>query len=254
MDHSDLELAHRLASAAARLALPFWRTRVDSETKQDGTAVSEVDHLVEAAILETLSAERPNDRVLTEESGDHGPPGSRRRWIIDPLDMTEPFLEGESGWGSHVTLECDDEIEIAVITRPVSDDRWWAQRGHGAYKSTGTSPRSRSTRLQVSTCAAIAEADIGGFARPDSATRRALTEQANWTEDRFCVVGAMAEGRLDCFVDDGGKPWDQAPALLIIEEAGGRFFDPEGGRRVDLGWGLYTNKLLSGQLRHIASA
>ncbi len=100
MPQSDLELAHRLATMAGTLALPFFRQTVAHETKRDGTFVSEVDYLVERSILQTLADERPNDRVLAEESGNHGHPESPRRWIIDPLDMTGPFLRGEPGWGT----------------------------------------------------------------------------------------------------------------------------------------------------------
>jgi len=249
MLQEDLELAHLLATRSGRLALPYYRRKVTHETKGDGTFVSEVDHLVERSILETLFERRPNDRILTEESGDHGPTESARRWIIDPLDMTGPFLRGEPGWGTHISLEVDGEIEIAVITRPVADLRWWAQRGQGAYRSSGTDPLNQSARLQVSDCATLAEANVGGFAQAGSQARSTLSHQATWTNDRFCIVGAMAEGRLDAFIDDGGKPWDQAPAVLIVEEAGGTFFDPTAGRRIDLGWGLYTNGVLSDELR-----
>jgi len=50
-------------------------------------------------------------------------------------------------------------------------------------------------------------------------------------------------------VDDGGKVWDQAPAVLIVEEAGGTFCDPTGGHRFDMGWGLYSNGLLDADVR-----
>lgn len=231
--------------------MQFFRQVVVHETKRDGTPVSEVDRLAEALIVEALSSERPGDRVLAEESGEHGPPESNRRWIIDPLDMTEAFLRGEPGWGVHVTLEVEGELELAVITRPVSDLCWWAVRGKGAYRTSGADPLDTSSPLRVSNCISIDEANIGGFARDDSRSKEALAERAIWNDDRFCIVGAMAEGRLDAFIDDGGKPWDQAPAALVVCEAGGEFFDPEGGTRIDRGWGLYTNGLLSDELRQI---
>jgi histidinol-phosphatase len=35
--------------------------------------------------------------------------------------------------------------------------------------------------------------------------------------------------------------WDVAPVVLIVEEAGGRFTDLEGGRRIGGGTALSTN-------------
>lgn len=246
---SDLELAHWLASEAATLALPFFGTSPLHESKQDGTPVSEVDLLVERTVLDFLAANRPDDGVLTEESGLHHRPRSDRRWIVDPLDMTSAFLAHDPGWGFHIALEINGRVDLAIITRPVLGLRWWAERGSGAFRSTADAPSDRSHRLSVSDHRTMSSARVGGFAPPGSRSRALLAQAADWTDNESCIVGALAEGRLDAFVDDGGRPWDQAPATLIVEEAGGSFFDPDGGRRNDLGWVAYSNGKLDGVLR-----
>jgi len=248
---SDLELAHRLASEAAALALPFVGSAPVHETKRDGTPVSEVDLLVERMVLDVLAAERPGDGVLAEESGLRRGSRSGRCWIVDPLDMTSAFLAEDPGWGFHVALEVDGRIDLAIITRPVQGLRWWAERGGGAFRSTADAPLARSNRLTVSGQATLSAARVGGFASPDTTSHRRLAAAASWVDGESCVVGAFAEGHLDAFVDDGGKPWDHAPATLIVEEAGGSFFDPRGGRRIDLGWIAYSNGNLDGALRSL---
>lgn len=248
---SDLDLAHGLASEAAALALPFFGAAPLYETKRDGTPVSEVDLLVEEAVLDVLAAERPDDGVLAEESGLQHRNQSRRRWIVDPVDMTSAFLAHDPGWGFHIALETDGRVDLAIITRPVLGIRWWAERGAGAFRSTVDAPTDRSSRLSVSDHRTMSTARVGGFAPPRSASRGLLAGAARWVENELCIVGALAEGRLDAFVDDGGRPWDQAPATLIVEEAGGSFFDSEGGRRTDLGWVAYTNGKLDSALRSL---
>ncbi len=248
---SDLELAHRLASEAAALALSFFGAAPHHETKADGTPVSEVDLLVERAVLGVLAAERPEDGVLAEESGPQHRARSARRWIVDPLDMTAAFLAHDPGWGFHIALEIDGRVDLAIITRPVLGVRWWAERGAGAFRSTTAAPLDRSNRLSVSGRQTMATARVGGFAPPASRSRRLLTDAGCWAEDESCIVGALAEGRLDAFVDDGGQPWDQAPATLIVEESGGSFFDSAGGRRIDLGWVAYSNGKLDSALRSL---
>jgi histidinol-phosphatase len=37
------------------------------------------------------------------------------------------------------------------------------------------------------------------------------------------------------------SPCDHAPWILLVEQAGGRFTDRRGGRRGDVGGGLYSN-------------
>jgi histidinol-phosphatase len=42
-----------------------------------------------------------------------------------------------------------------------------------------------------------------------------------------------------------------APAVVLVEEAGGRFSDREGGRRLDLGDASFSNGLIHGQLEQL---
>jgi histidinol-phosphatase len=61
----------------------------------------------------------------------------------------------------------------------------------------------------------------------------------------------LAAGRLDLVICGASKPWDLAPGVVIVEEAGGHFSDPEGGRRLDMGEGWYSNGLLHGAAREL---
>lgn len=94
---SDLELAHRLVDEAARIALGYFGRAVEHREKSDGTPVSAADLAVENALVETITRERPGDAVLSEERGGAAR-GDGRRWIIDPIDGTEPFLAHERWW------------------------------------------------------------------------------------------------------------------------------------------------------------
>jgi histidinol-phosphatase len=49
-------------------------------------------------------------------------------------------------------------------------------------------------------------------------------------------------------VDPTAKPWDHAPGVIIVQEAGGRFTDRFGGSRIDLGEGRFSNGLVHAQL------
>jgi 3'-phosphoadenosine 5'-phosphosulfate (PAPS) 3'-phosphatase len=51
----------------------------------------------------------------------------------------------------------------------------------------------------------------------------------------------VAEGRCDAVVGAPGEIWDHAPNQLLVEEAGGRFRDAQGGHRIGVGRGTFTN-------------
>ena len=245
---ADIELAHRMADVAAEIALGYFDGVVEQWAKTDGTPVSAADLAVEHALLEVLSSQRPDDSVLSEEVGTRG--ASSRRWILDPIDGTTPFLAGEPRWGTNIALEIDGELAVGVITRPASGLRWWAARGDGAYLMSTGACSLRQERLAVSATACLGDAVVTGFAWPDSAVPSDLAAHARWIdfEDELCVIGAVAEGRLDVFIQEAGGIWDHAPQVLLVSEAGGSFRDPRGGTRYDLGPGLYTNGILESEV------
>ena len=61
----------------------------------------------------------------------------------------------------------------------------------------------------------------------------------------------VATGRAEIMVDPILSPWDAAPFLPILTEAGGRFTDVEGRARFDGGSGISTNGLLHSRVLEI---
>lgn len=236
---------------ADAISIGYFNHELRVTSKADGTPVSEADLAVEAALFAALSAERPTDSVLSEES-DPIQSQSSRRWILDPIDGTEPFLAGRQSWGTHIALEIDGELRLSIITRPTVGRRWWAVRGAGAWSSLPNSPMSTGTRLAVSGIDRLAEARIGGFVSPESPIAAAIRTHAIWVADPLGDIIALLEGRVDAVLAPGGAAWDHAPQVLLTTEAGGRFTDRFGHTRIDAGGGLYTNGSLDQQLHRTA--
>lgn len=235
----DLRLTHELADIADQTSLSYFGQEVAHQTKSDGSLVTAADLATERAVLALLRERRPDDAVLSEESGIHG--DAVRRWIVDPIDGTAQFAAGESDWGSHVVLEVAGELRVAVITRPCVKRRWWAVRGFGAYTSGSDAPLATDRPLRVSDQRSLDQARVGGYVPSGSDSHTALSSRATWVIDPVSILGAMLEGSVDAMIDDGGQVWDLAPRKLLVTEAGGGFRDPHGGSRLDLGGGLYTN-------------
>ncbi|MEU3059743.1 inositol monophosphatase family protein [Streptomyces subrutilus] len=249
---SDARLAHRLVDLADGIALRHFRNGPRSHRKADGSPVSEADLAVERAMLEVLAAERPGDAVLSEEcgaapaAGGDAPPA--RRWILDPIDGTIPFLAGERAWGTHVALEVDGALRTVVLSRPTEGRRWWARSGSGAYASTSAQPLSTDRRLRMrQEAVALRSARLGGFLFPDSPATR-VPAGTTWVDAPVCLIGDLLEGRVDAAVDEGGHVWDRAPAALLVREAGGHVDDLSGGRRLDAPWLVYARRGLAAEL------
>ncbi len=250
---ADVEFAHELASAAHRGALPYAGGDVAHRPKQDGTPVSDGDLAAETAMLELLARHRPDDGVLSEESG--AVSSGRRRWLLDPIDGTAHFVAGLDEWGTHVALEDDGEIVLGVVTRPIRERRWWAARGHGAFADTEHDPLARAQRLTTSSTALVNEATIGVYRLPHSEVPDVLRGAgAEVARHGASHILDLVEGRIDGIVSHRcGFAWDHAPAVVLAAESGGRFTDPDGGQRVDLMGGIYSNTVLHDAIDRIVA-
>jgi histidinol-phosphatase len=246
----DLTFAHQLAQTASRLSLDYFGSST-SHIKADGTPVGEADLAVDRALNELIQSARPDDAILSEESDPIGE--SSRRWILDPIDGTVFFLAGGDTWGTHIALEENDEVILGVVTRPLLSEVWWALRDAGAWRGRVEHGRIvDSVRLRVSRIDRLAESRITVWPVGRHADLVARAKQrARWSEPSALCVLDLLRGGFEAVCAYSGGPWDHAPTVVLVEEAGGRFCDPAGGRRLDLGGAIYTNGQIDDELHQL---
>jgi len=242
---TDLEFARQLAAVASELALDYFRRGVATQLKPDGSPVSEADVEIERRLRQLICERHPGDGVLGEELGETG--SRERRWVLDPIDGTSNFVAGRPLWGTHVALEVEGEIVVGVITRPVLGASWWASRGAGAFRGAAGSER----RLRVSGVNQLVESRVTLWTHSEDPSVERLSQSCRWQQPTLDSLLGVAEGELDALVDRSGAPWDIAPAVVIVEEAGGRFSDRDGGRRLDLRDSCFSNGLIHGDLARL---
>jgi histidinol-phosphatase len=241
---SDLELAFRLVDMADAQTVRWWsESGVGSTTKDDGTPVTEADVAAETAMLGALREARPEDGFLGEEVGEYvGTSG--RRWIADGIDGTRFFVAGNETWGTLLALEVEGAIVLGVSSSPVQKRRWWAERGAGAF--TGPSDGSTASRISVSKRSdpspdrlVCLPAFDGLFPQRQQIVERLAGGRPidrPWSHQNL-----VAEGEVDVCVWFAGDIWDHAAPSIIVEEAGGRFTDHCGGKRLDTRTAIYSN-------------
>ena len=241
----DLLLAHRLADEARRVATSWFGGVVNERTKPDGSIVTDADEAVEDALRALLADERPGDAVLTEERGQSGT--SERRWIIDGIDGTASFVRGGHEWGTLIALEVTSEVVLGLAEQPISRRRYWATRGSGAYVvsdvGVGSARRLRVSNVDQIACARTCITQWPGDERSRRAAERlSATCRESPPEDHPALQ--VAWGGCEVAVVYQAGPWDLAAPTVIVEEAGGRFSDFDGGGRLDARCGLFTNGLV----------
>ncbi len=241
----DLDLAIRLADAADAVTTARFRASdLRVETKPDRTPVTEADLAAEAAMLEILKAERPDDAILSEEAGESGE--SSRRWILDPIDGTKQFLRGLPSWATLIALREGDETLVGVVSAPALGRRWWAVKGDGAFTDSGE-------RIQVSAVSDLSDAmlmhaELSAWQEVPCGPEGLEALAGRCWQSRgygdFWIHCLVAEGAADIAVEPGPSLWDLAAPALIVEEAGGRFSGLDGTSGPGNGSALATNGLL----------
>ncbi|MGK2849735.1 MAG: inositol monophosphatase family protein [Candidatus Limnocylindrales bacterium] len=241
-----LEVALAACDEADEIARRHFRRDMQVDRKPDRTFVTEADTEVERRIRERLLGAFPDHGLVGEEYGTEAGDASVR-WYIDPIDGTHNFMRGVPLFGTLLAAERDGELQVAVLSAPALDERWWAHRGGGAWARNRGQTTAR--RMHVSDIRDLADAQVVyGGGRDIVASGRApgferLLDDV-WRErgfGDFWGYTLVADGGAEAMVEVGLKAWDAAAPTVLIEEAGGRVTDLEGRRAIDSGSFVTSN-------------
>ena len=240
---AELTRALELSKQAGVLQLKARNSALSFETKSDASPVTTVDRECEQLLRHDLLAAFPGDGFLGEESGMiEGTSG--RRWIIDPIDGTRPFIRGIPTYSTLIALEHDSVPVAGVIHLPELGITCWATKGDGAFVNGSPIHVSATTR-----CESAMGSALGFVEHEDAALREKLLafmrqwDYAYGFMDAFSYV-CVASGKLDCCINLLDKPWDCAAAACIITEAGGTCSDITGTATVYGGTFVGSNGIL----------
>ena len=223
------EFAQRLIRQAGELALDYFERFETLEVKSKGVQdmASEAD-LATERLVETAVRERfPMDAFLGEEGADSFvPEAGKGTWIVDPVDGTQPFVNGIASWCVAIAFVDAGCIRFGLVFDPCRDELFMAKSGEGAYLN--------GNRLGTPTATSLLDGLVSvGY------SNRVEPEDTLDPLSRLMHAGGMyhrsgsgalslayvAAGRLIGYFEPHMNSWDFAASVVIIEEAGGKTND-----------------------------
>lgn len=197
--------------------------------------VSAADLRAEQTLFEALDKARPGYSFLGEERGLIEGTDKTHTWVVDPLDGTTNFLHAIPHFAINIALQRDGVVVAAVTYNPITNELFWAEKGKGCFVN--------DKRLRVAGRKHLDESVLGtGIPFLGHGQHARFLKELHQISQRVAGVrrfGAasldlayVAAGRLDGFWERDLKPWDMAAGLLMINEAGGKVTNAEGGEDV----------------------
>ncbi|MBI4471443.1 MAG: inositol monophosphatase [Acidobacteria bacterium] len=226
-----LEFSVELARAAGDVLKHYMGREKQVELKGRANLVTIADKESEALVIRKIHERYPTHAILAEESGESG--AGEGKWIIDPLDGTTNFAHQYPFFCVSIAFEQNGEIQCGAVYDPWRDEMFSAARGQGAF--------CNGERIRVSEVDKLSAAFlVTGFSYIVRQKIRLVMAQFEQfiIESQAVRRGGSAAldmcytamGRSDGFWELDLHPWDTAAGLVIMEEAGGRVTDFNGGK------------------------
>ncbi len=198
----------------------------DFTLKQDRTIVTKLDVMVENRLREALTKFDASVGFGGEETGvDYT---QEVFWIADPIDGTEQLTRGIRGCVNQLVLIEDGVPTMSIIYDFIEDEWYVAFAGHSAF--------CNGKRLRVSERPlerAGVNFDLPSAAATDEDKAAAARLQALPIKLIKTIEGARLEasGKIEGYIAVKGRggPWDYAPRVFLMQEAGARVTHLHGG-------------------------
>jgi 3'(2'), 5'-bisphosphate nucleotidase len=223
----ELPLVARLAGDAIMAVYGVGRTVV--QCKEDLSPVTQADLAAHQVLVSHLGKLLPDCPVVSEEdaaSQTHRC-GSKRFWLIDPLDGTKEFIACNGEFTVNISLIEEGRSVLGVVYAPAVDAMYRGGPGIGAWCSIGGQTNSIRVGEAGGICRVVASkshfnAETQAFI--DRLGPVSLVQAGSSL--KFCRV---AEGQADIYPRLAPTcEWDTAAAQAILEGAGGAVLDLQG--------------------------
>lgn len=156
-----------------------------------------------------------------------------RVWVIDPIDGTRGFAMKNGEFSVMIAFVHDGRVAVGVVGEPANGRRTYATQDGGCWCRDGD---GETRDVRASATSSLAESTLTQSHSkpgrgPTTPVQKLRPKRVTETYSAGIKLARVARGEADLYVCDYDKlhDWDLAAGHILVEEAGGRVSDLDGG-------------------------
>ena len=238
MDWKLMNSVLEIVAAASASILEIYKSKnYDLYKKNDGSPLTCADLSAHQIISDGLRKLESTTPILSEESKEISSTNRafwERYWLVDPLDGTSEFLDGNGEFSVNVALIQSNKPIMGVVDLPVQGITYFGGSHGGAYKRDSLGQREINCRSMASVLGGRNTMVVMMSRRHGDTKAIELVEKIK----RFigpCEVKNVGSSIKICMIAEGKADlyprlsttceWDTAAAQAVLEAAGGAILD-----------------------------
>jgi histidinol-phosphatase len=228
MNSPFLATALDAARAAAEVIRHYYQRNLEVVIKADKSPVTQADVETEKVIRKVISERFPAHGFYGEETGQSAI-DAEYLWLVDPIDGTKAFVREYPFFSTQIALMHRGRLILGVSSAPVYGELAWGEIGKGAYLNDQPIKVSELDTIEASAISAgnlKTLANSEGWGRFGKLVARAHRIRGYGD---FLHYHLLAAGKIDVVIESDVNILDIAALSVIVEAAGGKFTDLQGG-------------------------
>ena len=216
------------ARAAAEVIRRYYQRNLEVTIKADKSPVTQADVETEKVIRNVIGERYPTHGFYGEETGQSAI-DAEYLWLVDPIDGTKAFVREYPFFSTQIALMHRGRLILGVSSAPVYGELAWGEVGQGAYLND--QPIKVSDLDSVEACA-ISTGNLKSLATGERwGPLGGLVARAHRIRGYgdFLHYHLLAAGKIDVVIESDVNILDIAALSVIVEAAGGKFTDLQGG-------------------------
>ncbi|MEX2368901.1 MAG: inositol monophosphatase [Candidatus Paceibacterota bacterium] len=229
MKNPDLQFAKETLLQVSFKAEKALRIPYETKWKLDNSPVTDIDLMVSELVISALKKEYPDDAIYSEEAPKTDG-SSGFTWVLDPIDGTQVLGMLPTSTICLARVNPQGQPVLGVVANPITGELFYSESGNSFLNDQKMSVSKKGDMKS-------AYIYLGSRINPLFASNGTIYDSIESCGGKVFNIRSLA---YSCAMVASGKaegaymgistPYEAASVKLLVENAGGKITDLEGGK------------------------